>query len=151
MNQQATYMPGRLQPARPPIQGRKRFGLIRMAPSSHHMIPIKIGNGPLQHVECEAHTEQQIGQPVKKHVLCLGQGCSGKRREDEQAMLREHPRAQDMEASRAIHVWGFWSDAPLGSKVEGCKGCKESKDVPCADHFGGVVGLIAPATLAEVQ
>ncbi len=138
------FRPGAFQPTTAKPVGKRRTGLVPMAPGSSHMITIRPASGPAQQLQTTARPFETAPDGAKVTCVCLGNGCEKESWPNEAAMRRAHDAAE-MDRRQIAHVWGLWSNDPTGAKDPACKACKESKDAPCPEHHGGCVGLIAPA------
>lgn len=135
-------VPGRVPAMQQQQQTLKRYGVMRMAVDSDHIITIRPAEGAPRRMQVRVR-DRRLHPKAKSVVICLSPACLGRTWPNEEAMLRDHPDQVTMERQQEIHVYGWWSDDPAGSKQHGCAACKSSKEGPCEAHHGGALGLLS--------
>lgn len=165
--------PGSLaHPATPiKVEGpTRRLGCLRMAAGSKHMLPLSDEKGqPVadrwgRRVRVLTTAKDRRLYPLAKgFFFCQHERCEGKAWGSEEELLRAHPSQLDMQRGSEVHVIGFFSADPLNPPEKGCKKCEQAtKDAtvaakseapilrPCAEHSGGIVGLLTPGEPAVI-
>jgi len=111
----------------------KKFGLLRAAPGTAHLITIKAAGKPTQQIYATARNPANH-LDAKTVAVCLSPICSGKAWENERAMRLDHPAPAEMDRAQQVHVFALWSNDPADPK----------------DKNSGALGLIAaPLPLAD--
>jgi hypothetical protein len=129
---------------------QKRLGLIPMAPDSAHILTI--GRTRVQ-VTCKdrRHYHAAVGK-----LFCMHPGCNGRWFDTEKELRDAHLPQVQLEAAGEVHLYGFWSNDDCNPPELGCKKCETATKAAqtaaspaaqkaCAEHAGGVVGLLTPA------
>lgn len=139
--------PGRVTPQVKRPEDRKKIGILAAKPMSQHTIHVRPADGaPLQTHIAVARPFESVPDKAKKVCICMHHGCVGTTWPDEQAMRAKHPSPDEMRKFQQVHVWAYWSSDPIGTPDPECADCKKTKGgLPCAAHYGGCIGLIAPA------
>lgn len=141
-------LPGSLvHTARPGPAPDHARGLLRMVPGSKHQITIKPEGG--EPITMHVTAKDRRAFPKATGVLvCLHERCRGKTFRDDAAILAAHDHLAARQHENEAHVYGMWSDDPINAPAADCAKCigeKGKAPRACADHSGGVIGLLAPA------
>ena len=138
--------PGRVTPQVKGPVDRKKIGVMPAKSMAQFSIFVRAGDGTLVQHHVLARPFDTVDMKAKKRAICMHHGCAGKEWSDEAELLAKHPKLDEMRALQQVHVWAWWSDAPLGAVDPECAECKKTKGgLPCEKHYGGCIGLIAPA------
>ncbi len=137
-----TRMPGAVRPTAAAPAVLRKVGLVRMLPGSDHMIMIRPPGAEPIRIPCRARDRMSVPRAPAVY-FCMHQNCQGKEWPTFVAMAKDHPEPHKMALQQDVHLYGMWSNEPVGAKDPECKACKGSKE-PCEQHHGGVIGLIAP-------
>ena len=160
------HAPGTIDPsqvaqiAAVPAGPRKRCGLVPMGAGTQHMV--KLGPKP----EYLTAKDRRLHAHAGGAYFCTGCPKPLPKLEGEQvapyrmfadraALLAGHEAPAELDRKGEIHLFGFWSNDPIGAPVAGCKRCQAATgearkvdagapEVPCADHHGGALGLLSP-------
>lgn len=160
------HAPGTVDPSQAarvaptPNGPKKRMGLVPMAAGSSHLI--KLGARP----EYLTAKDRRLHAHATGAYFCLGCPKPLPKVEgevvapyrmfaDRAALLAGHDPPAELERKGETHLFGFWSNDPLGAPEKGCKKCQAATadarkadptaaEVPCADHHGGALGLLSP-------
>lgn len=135
---------------------KRACGVLRMTINSMHDIPITDADGkPIVNPNDPRRRQMVVKMTAKDrrmfasatgHLFCLHKDCRGKKWKDERECLAAHPDTRDMIANEEVHVVGFYSNDPCNPPDPSCPKCNEKGKPPraCAEHAGGVVGLLTP-------
>lgn len=160
------HAPGTVDPARvaqianTPSGPKRRTGLIPMQAGSQHMVKL----GPK--AEYLTAKDRRLHAHAAGAYFCTGCPRPLPKVEGEQVapyrmfatraeLLAGHEAPAVLEQKNEPHLFGFWSNDPIGAPVAGCKRCQaatvearkvsaDAPEVPCADHHGGALGLLSP-------
>lgn len=138
---------------------KKRTGVIPMAADA--MFDIRVaGQKKAQKVTCK---DRELFPDAHGFLFCQHVDCRDQTFADLKALKTAHTKtANEMKAGEEVHLYGFWSTDRTGVADEKCAGCKkataEARKVEgaaadvvkaCAEHAGGVIGLLTPGEIAS--
>lgn len=160
------HAPGTIDPsqvaqvAAVPSGPRKRCGLIPMGAGTQHMVKVR---GVPEYLTAK---DRRLFAHATGAYFCTGCPKPIPRLEGEAVapyrmfatradLLNGHEAPAVLDQKNEVHLFGFWSNDPIGKADKGCKRCQQATadarkvdaaaaEVPCADHHGGALGLLSP-------
>lgn len=148
------------QTAQVPSGRRRRVGLVPMAPGGSFLV--KLGARP-EHLTAK---DRRVFDRANVVYFCTG--CPApvaapgetappyRMFADLDALKKGHASPVELERRDELHLYGAWSNDPIGAHDPSCGKCKAAsakavKDgapaetlIPCAEHHGGALGLLSP-------
>lgn len=139
---------------------RRRAGMIPMAAGSSHLLTL---TGSPQYLTAK---DRRLHAHASGVYFCTGCPKPVAKEGEQQAapyrlfatrddLVKGHKPPADLERANEVHLYGFWSNDPIGAPDPKCKKCQAATaearktdanagEIPCADHHGGALGLLSP-------
>lgn len=137
--------PARVQEAPKRPEEKKKIGILPAKTGAQFAIWVRTSpDAPLVQHHTIARPFDSVPRGTKMKAVCMHHGCTGKEWPDEATLHAQH-KLDEIRVRQEVHVFAYWSNDPCGAPDPDCGECKKAKGVPCAAHYGGCLGLIAPA------
>jgi hypothetical protein len=124
---------------------RARTGLLRAVVDARFPVTLKV-NGIEHKTILSVRDRALFPRSLKAKIVCLHATCAGKEWDTEAAMRDAHPSDSEMQKRGEAHVFAAWSNDAVNPPDPNCAACIGEMGKPpkaCAEHAGGVVGLVS--------